>query len=67
MADFEDHLFGRPPFHPGERVLIKDGMFFGRQGEVREVLGRERFLRVELTIFGRTIPVELEYEQVEPT
>jgi transcription termination/antitermination protein NusG len=67
MANFEDAPFGRPRFQPGQRVLIKDGTFFGREGEVKEILGMRKLLRVELTIFGRPVPVELDYWQVEHT
>jgi len=52
-------------FTGGDRVKIKDGTFAGMEGEVKEVLEAKGTLRVELTIFGRPVPVELEYWQVD--
>jgi transcriptional antiterminator NusG len=52
-------------FSGGDRVKIKDGTFAGTEGEVKEVLEAKGTLRVELTIFGRPVPVELEYWQVD--
>jgi transcriptional antiterminator NusG len=49
----------------GERVRVVDGTFAGMEGEVKEILEGVGHLRVELTIFGRPVPVELEYYQVE--
>src|SRR5262245_7463166 len=53
--------------HPekGDRVKVKDGMFAGMEGEVKEVLEAKNAVKVELTIFGRPVSVELEYWQVE--
>ena len=52
-------------FSTSDRVKIKDGTFAGMEGEVREVLEAKGTVRVELTIFGRPVPVELEYWQVD--
>ena len=49
----------------GDRVKVKDGTFAGMEGEVKEILEAKGQVRVELTIFGRPVPVELEYWQVE--
>ena len=54
-------------FHPGDRVRIVDGTLVGREGrvvEVRNCHGKLHVL-VELTIFGRPVPVELESWQVK--
>jgi transcriptional antiterminator NusG len=51
---------------PGARVLVRDGTFAGMEGVVRDVLQAQGAVRVELTIFGRSVPVELEYGQIEP-
>jgi transcriptional antiterminator NusG len=56
---------GKPPFERGDRVKVKDGTFQGMEGEVKELLEAKGLVRVELTIFGRPVPVELEYWQVE--
>jgi transcriptional antiterminator NusG len=55
----------KPRFDKGDRVKVKDGTFAGMEGEVKEVLEGKGALRVELTIFGRPVPVELEYWQVD--
>ena len=52
-------------FDRGDRVKVKDGTFAGMEGEVKEILEAKGQVRVELTIFGRPVPVELEYWQVE--
>jgi transcriptional antiterminator NusG len=55
----------KPPLDRGDRVKVKDGTFAGMEGEVKELLENKGCVRVELTIFGRPVPVELEYWQVE--
>lgn len=55
----------KPKFERGERVKVKDGTFAGMEGEVKDILEAKNLVRVELTIFGRPVPVELEYWQVE--
>jgi transcriptional antiterminator NusG len=55
----------KPKFDRGDRVKVKDGTFAGMEGEVKELLEAKGSVRVELTIFGRPVPVELEYWQVE--
>jgi transcriptional antiterminator NusG len=56
----------KPKFDRGDRVKVKDGTFAGMEGEVKDLLEAKGLVRVELTIFGRPVPVELEYWQVEP-
>ena len=55
----------KPPVDRGDRVKVRDGTFAGMEGEVKEILEALNHVRVELTIFGRPVPVELEYWQVE--
>jgi transcriptional antiterminator NusG len=57
----------KPKFDRGDRVKVKDGTFAGMEGEVKELLEAKGLVRVELTIFGRPVPVELEYWQVDHT
>ncbi|MBI3410740.1 MAG: transcription termination/antitermination factor NusG [Planctomycetes bacterium] len=52
-------------FDKGDRVKVRDGTFAGMEGEVKELLEANGALRVELTIFGRPVPVELEQWQVD--
>jgi transcriptional antiterminator NusG len=56
---------GKPKFDRGDRVKVKDGTFAGMEGEVKDLIEAKGLVRVELTIFGRPVPVELEYWQVE--
>lgn len=53
------------PYNEGDRVKVKDGMFSGMEGVVKTVLAAKGSVTVELTIFGRPVPVELEYWQVD--
>jgi transcriptional antiterminator NusG len=53
-------------FDRGDRVKIRDGAFTGMEGEVKDLLEAKAHVRVEVTIFGRPVSVELEYWQVEP-
>jgi transcription termination/antitermination protein NusG len=55
----------KPKYDKGDRVKVRDGTFAGMEGEVKELLEAKGLVRVELTIFGRPVPVELEYWQVE--
>src|SRR5262245_58146585 len=55
----------KPKYDRGDRVKVRDGTFAGMEGEVKEILEAKGLVKVELTIFGRPVPVELEYWQVE--
>ncbi|NKB61167.1 MAG: transcription termination/antitermination protein NusG [Gammaproteobacteria bacterium] len=52
-------------FAPGEIVRIVDGPFQDFNGTVEDANFEKAKLRVSVTIFGRSTPVELDFTQVE--
>ena len=55
----------RISFEEGETVRVIDGPFANFTGTVDEVKAEKQKVRVNVSIFGRATPVELDFAQVE--
>lgn len=53
------------PFTSGEKVRIKDGPFKDFDGVVEEINPEKGKLKVMVSVFGRSTPVELDFVQVD--
>jgi transcriptional antiterminator NusG len=60
-----EEVRARVDFEINQSVRVTDGPFKDFVGVVREILEDKGKLRVEVSMFGRETPVELEFSQVE--
>ena len=51
-------------FAKGDHVVIKEGAFENYEGTVDEVIPDKGKVRVLCTVFGRQVPIEMEYWQI---
>ena len=65
VQDSEETPRPKTMFEPGEMVRVTDGPFNDFNGNVEEVNYEKSKLRVAVSIFGRSTPVELDFTQVE--
>ena len=63
----ETHLKPSPKviFEKDDRVRVKEGPFVNFNGTIEEIHPDKGKIKVSISIFGRSTPVELEYWQVE--
>jgi transcriptional antiterminator NusG len=65
IKEREDSVRPAITFEVGDSVKVADGPFESQTGIVEEIDEERGKLRVAVTIFGRSTPVELEFWQVE--
>ncbi|MEZ0121222.1 MAG: transcription termination/antitermination protein NusG [Candidatus Reddybacter sp.] len=65
VHDSEEKPRPKTLFEPGEMIRVIDGPFNDFNATVEEVNYDKSKLRVAVTIFGRSTPVELDFTQVE--
>ena len=67
MQEGTDKPRHKVEFVVGEFVRVKEGPFTDFHGSVEDVNYEKSKVRVSVTIFGRSTPVELEFSQIEKT
>jgi transcriptional antiterminator NusG len=67
IEDKKEKVKPKVDFAAGEAVKINDGPFLNFTGVIDEVDPDRGKIKVSVSIFGRSAPVELEYWQVEKT
>jgi transcriptional antiterminator NusG len=65
IMNSEDKVIPKIDFDIGEMVKIRDGAFENFEGSIEEIDHERGKLKLLVSIFGRSTPVELEYWQVE--
>ena len=65
IREGEDKVQPKIDFEVGETVKIRDGAFENFEGTIEEIDTERGKLKILVSIFGRSTPVELEYWQVE--
>ena len=64
VAGKEEKIKPKIDFEIGESVRIKDGAFENFEGSIEEIDAGRGKLKLMVSIFGRSTPVELEFWQV---
>ena len=65
MREKEEKVVPKVSYSVGDRVRVGEGPFESQEGVIEEVDEARGRVRVAVSIFGRSAPVELEFWQVE--
>lgn len=65
-ASAESPTLANVSFKKGDKVKVTEGPFENFEGVVDEINPQKGSVRVIVTIFGRSTPIEIEYWQLEP-
>ncbi len=65
IREKEERVTPKISFAMGDKVRVGDGPFEGQEGLIGSVDEERGRVQVDVSIFGRSTPVELEYWQVE--
>jgi transcriptional antiterminator NusG len=65
MREREEKVMPKVAFSVGDKVKVGDGPFLNSEGIIEEIDPERGKLRVSVSMFGRSTPVDLEYWQVE--
>ncbi|GAB4251154.1 MAG: transcription termination/antitermination protein NusG [Candidatus Methylacidiphilales bacterium] len=65
LRDRDESVTPKISFQVGDKVRVGEGPFQSQEGVVEDVDPEKGRIRVSVSIFGRSAPVELEYWQVE--
>jgi transcriptional antiterminator NusG len=65
IKEKEDKVIPKVSHQIGDKVKVEEGPFQSQEGVIEEIDHEKGKLRVSVSLFGRSTPVELEFWQVE--
>ncbi len=65
IKEKEDKVVPKVSHQVGDRVKVEEGPFQSQEGVIEEIDHEKGKIRVSVSLFGRSTPVELEFWQVE--